>query len=294
MKLSSLFSKYLYQEKKLRLPGIGEFTLDPSIALPDANDKLFDDFLQNIRFSQQPISAPDEQFINFIRTETGKIKPLAESDLDSFLSDGKILLNIGKPFQIEGIGSLQKTREGLLEFKAGEPLQHKMESHHTEAEGHQEKSKSFYLETNSQGTGARKLLIALGAIAGIVIVIWGGYILYNRNSGSAEDKRESVSIIPLQADSSSISTMPDSFQRAGADSISGATYKFVIERTANKVRAMRRYNQLLEHFAPIKMETKEDSTLFKLYFILPATPADTARIRDSLKSWYGRRIVYVE
>lgn len=294
MKLSSLFSKYLYQEKKLRLPGIGEFTLDPSITIPDVNDKLFDDFLQNIRFSQQSITAPDEHFINFIRTETGKIKPLAESDLDSFLSDGKILLNIGKPFQIEGIGSLLKTREGLLEFKAGEPLQHKMEPHNPEAEVQQEKSKSFYLETNSQGSGARKLLIALGAIAGIVIVIWGGYILYNRNSSPAEFPRESVSIVPVQADSSAISTMPDSFQRSGADSINKGTYKFVIERTANKRRAMRRYNQLLEHFAPIKLETKEDSTLFKLYFLLPATPADTARIRDSLKSWYGRKIVYVE
>ena len=294
MKLSSLFSKYLYQEKKLRLPGIGVFTLDPSIAIPDVNDKLFDDFLQNIQFSQQSIIAPDEHFINFIRTETGKIKPLAESDLDSFLSDGKILLNIGKPFQIEGIGSLQKTREGLLEFKAGEPLQHKMEHHSADVEGQQERSKSFYLETNSQGTGVRKLMVALGAIAGIVIVIWGGYILYNRNSSPAEDFRESVSTVPVQTDTSAISTMPDSFQRTRADSLNNGTYKFVIERTSNKRRAMRRYNQLLEHFAPIKLETKEDSTLFKLYFLLPATPADTARIRDSLKSWYGRRIVYVE
>ena len=117
MKLSSLFSKYLYQEKKLRLPGIGEFTLDPSITVPDVSDKLFADFLQNIRFNQIQINAPDEQFINFIRTETGKIKPLAESDLESFLSDGKILLNIGKPFYIEGIGSLQKHVKVFLSLK---------------------------------------------------------------------------------------------------------------------------------------------------------------------------------
>lgn len=294
MKLSSLFSKYLYQEKKLRLPGIGEFTLDPSISIPDVNDKLFADFLQNISFSQQSISAPDEHFINFIRTETGKIKPLAESDLDSFLSDGKILLNIGKPFMIEGIGSLQKTREGLLEFKPGEPLQHKMEPHIAEDEVHKEKSKSFYLETNVQGTGARKLLIALGAIAGIIIVIWGGYILYNRNSSPSEHSPEKVSIAPVQTDSSAISAMPDSFQRSETDSIQNGTYKFIIERTDNKGRAMRRYNQLLQHFAPIKLETMDDSTLFKLYFLIPATPGDTARIRDSLKSWYGRKIVYVE
>ena len=295
MKLSSLFSKYLYQEKKLRLPGIGEFTLDPSITVPDVSDKLFADFLQNIRFNQIQINAPDEQFINFIRTETGKIKPLAESDLESFLSDGKILLNIGKPFYIEGIGSLQKTREGFLEFKAGEPVQHKMEPHAVETEAPAERSKTFYLDTSVPGTSVRKVMLALGAIAGIVIVIWGGYVLYNRNSKPAIKEQATVEPVQLHTDSTRISAMPDSFQRSNTDSIQqpAGTYKFVIERTANKGRALRRFNQLVENLTPIKMETK-DSTLFKLYFILPATPADTARIRDSLKIWYGRKEVYVE
>ena len=83
------------------------FTIDPAIMVPDIADKDFPDFLQQIQYVQKPVSAPDEEFIDFIRRETGKIKPLAESDLDSFLSDGKILLNIDKPFHIEGIGSLQ-------------------------------------------------------------------------------------------------------------------------------------------------------------------------------------------
>ncbi|MBO9573100.1 MAG: hypothetical protein J7497_12990, partial [Chitinophagaceae bacterium] len=122
MKLSALFAKYLYQHRQLSLPGIGVFSIDPTVTIPEVTDKLFPDFLQQIRFQQKNITAADEGFINFIRTETGKIKPLAESDLDSFLSDGKILLNIGKPFHIEGIGSLQKNKEGQLEFKAGEPV----------------------------------------------------------------------------------------------------------------------------------------------------------------------------
>lgn len=253
--------------------------------------------MQNISYSQQPINAPDEDFINFIRTETGKIKPLAESDLDSFLSDGKILLNIGKPFHLEGIGYLQKTREGIYEFKPGDPLLQKLESHHYEEE-HSTKSKTFYLESDGQSTGSRKLLIALGAIAGIVIVIWGGYILYNKNNGrvpatysdtmnTAAPKNEAISSTPGSSNKGDTSS---SIQSATAER---RTYKFVIERTANKDRAIRRYNQLLEHLADVRIET-QDSTLFKLYFELPATASDTARIRDSLKTWYGRRRVYVE
>lgn len=295
LKLSSLFSKYLYQEKNLRLPGIGEFTLDPSITVPDANDKFFADFLQNIRFNQIQVTSPDEQLINFIRTETGKIKPLAESDLESFLSDGKILLNIGKPFYIEGIGSLLKTREGRLEFHPGQPQQHKMEPHHAETEAPAEKSKTFYLDTSPQGTTARKVLVALGAIAGIVIVIWGGYILYNRNNKSPLTEEPAIVSAPSSADTTRTNAMPDTLQRSHVDSVQqhAGTYKFVIERTANKQRALRRYNQLVANLTPIKLETK-DSTLFKLYFVLPASPADTARIRDSLKIWYARKVVYIE
>jgi hypothetical protein len=274
----------------LRLPGIGVFTLDPSIVVPDIADKLFPDFLQNIRYTQQPVNAPDEDFINFIRTETGKIKPLAESDLDSFLSDGKILLNIGKPFHIEGIGFLQKTREGILEFKPGDPLLYKNEGQHREVEEPTEKSKSFYLDKHS-ASGGRKIFIALGAIAGIVIVIWGGYVLYNRTNNSSSST-ETAAVETVATDSLRISSMPDSLRRPNADTVR-STYKFVIERTRNKGRALRRYTQLTENFTPIKMETK-DSTLFNLYFILPATSADTARIRDSLKMWYARKVVYVE
>ena len=293
MKLSSLFAKYLYQYKTLRLPGIGVFTLDPSITIPEPNDKLFPDFLQNIQYTQQSVAAPDEEFINFIRTETGKIKPLAESDIDSFLSDGKILLNIGKPFMIEGIGFLQKTRDGVLEFKPGEPMQYKSEPQHVEAEDENIKSKTFYLDTSSPGISARKLMIALGAIVGIVIVIWGGYVLYNRN-GSSASAPVADSATVLSSDTMAVTAMPDSFQSPAADTnTQRATYKFVIERTFNKERALRRYDQLVKNLTSVKMETK-DSSLFKLYFVLPASAADTARIRDSLKTWYGRKIVYVE
>ena len=295
MKLSSLFSKYLYQEKKLRLPGIGEFTLDPSLTVPDISDKLFADFLQNIQFSQVQVTSADEQLINYIRTETGKIKPLAESDLDSFLSDGKILLNIGKPFFIEGIGSLLKTRDGKLEFTPGEPQQHRMEPVSAETDASAERSKTFYLDTRTRGTGARRVLLLLGAIAGIVIVIWGGYILYIRNSKPEPIDQPAIVSVPMNVDSTRISAMPESFQRNNTDSADrgNGTYKFVIERTANKARALRRYNQLVDNLTPIKMETT-DSTFFKLYFILPAAPSDTARIRDSLKIWYARKVVYVE
>ena len=103
-----------------------------------------------------------------------------------------------------------------------------------------------------------------------------------------------VPAMPEMSDSSTVANTPDSTTAiTTAPAPTSGTYKFIIERTFNKGRALRRYNQLTADLIPIKME-KPDSSLFKLYFVLPSTPSDTSHIRDSLKNWYGRRVVYVE
>jgi hypothetical protein len=298
LKLSALFAKYLYQHRQLNLPGIGVFTIDPAVPIPDASDKNFPDFVRQIKFTQKNVAAADEDFINFIRTETGKIRPLAESDLDSFLSDGKILLNIGKPFHLEGIGSLQKTKAGQYEFTPGEPIHVKLEHFNTETTEEPSRKKPVFTDDNAQGTGGKKLLIASIVIIGIALVIWGGYSLYNRNTTPLVE--DTVAIPP--SDTSRAGIILDSVQKiinsSMQDSVKNArspgTYRFVIERTANRARAIRRYNQISEASSAIKMESSPDSTLFKLYFDLPATPEDTTRIKDSLKTWYARKQVFIE
>ena len=300
MKLSSLFAKYLYQHKQLNLPGIGVFTIDPAVVIPDAADKNFHDFVRQIQFTQKNIVAADEEFINFIRTETGKIKPLAESDLDSFLSDGKILLNIGKPFHLEGIGSLLKNKAGQYEFTPGEPIHIKLENLNVEVTDEQSRKKPVFTEDNAQGTGGRKLFIALGVIVGIALVIWGGYSLYNRNANTPVI---TTSDSPAIHDTSRAQTILDSTQKiinsvikdsAKNAAAAAGTYRFVIEKTYNKARAIRRFNQIKDMLTNIKMEPSADSTFFKLYFDLPATPKDTTRIKDSLKTWYGRKEVFID
>ena len=62
MKLTSLFAKFLYQTKQLNLPGIGVFTLDSSVAVPEASDKNFQEFMQHIHYTQTPVLNPDEEF----------------------------------------------------------------------------------------------------------------------------------------------------------------------------------------------------------------------------------------
>lgn len=298
MKLSAIFSKFLYQHKELKLPGIGVFTIDPSIPIPDVTEKNTTDFVQHIKFSQQPVAAPDDIFIDFIRTETGKIRPLAISDLESYLADGKILLNIGKPFQLEGIGSLIKMRDGKYEFTPGEPLLQRHESTPHEAADNTAKTPSAFTDDGQRQNNYRKLLIGAAVVVGVALVIWGGYSLSNRDA-SGNAGADSVAVADTtqgrnaNAILDSVQRLIDSTRNAMKEANTAGTYKFVIERTANKGRALRRYNQLKEIGTTIKMDTK-DSTSFSLYFVLPATPADTSRIKDSLRVWYGRRQVFIE
>ena len=119
MKLPQLLAHFLYQYKTLQLPRIGVFTLDPLASIPQETGKEQPPIVQGVHFDSESVQKPDAELIEFIHKYTGKMKPLAESDLDSYLQLGIQLLNIGKPFYLEGIGSLTKKKDGRYEFEAG-------------------------------------------------------------------------------------------------------------------------------------------------------------------------------
>ena len=305
LKLSLLFAKFLYQHKQLNLPGIGVFAIDPSVAIPEVTEKNAHEFLQHIRFNQKSVAKPDEEFIEFIRTHTGKIRPLAESDLESFLADGKILLNIGKPFHLEGIGTLHKNRSGIYEFFPGLPLTEKLENFTIEKEVRPGNTKQPYehdynpVSSNSQA--GRTVWIVLAILVGLTAIIWGGYTLYNNNTddeGTQAVTTKSPEPVPVQADTVQNNTIDSATVTTPAAPIVTSTapsvqsYKFIF-RLASKNYVINRYNDLKTSNPALGWDTK-DSIVYRLYVTVPATPSDTARIRDSLRSWYGTKKVIIE
>ena len=120
MKLPQLLSQFLYQTKRLDLPGLGTFTLDASAVIPQESDRTGHTPASGITFRNANLAAADDALITYIKDNTGKMKSLAAADLDFFLTTGRQLLNIGKPFYLEGIGTLRKTKDGRLDFTPGE------------------------------------------------------------------------------------------------------------------------------------------------------------------------------
>src|SRR6185437_4848073 len=102
------------------LPGIGIFTLDKSVVLPEENDRDLLSLPNAVQFQNANITTADKDLIPYFVANTGKITPLATSDLDSYLTLGMEMLNIGKPFYLEGIGTITKSKTGKFDFSPGE------------------------------------------------------------------------------------------------------------------------------------------------------------------------------
>ena len=174
----------MYQTRKLDLPGIGSFTLDAAAVIPQETDRMGQVPASGITFTNANIFAPDDALITYIKEHTGKMKSLAAADLDFYLTTGRQLLNIGKPFFLEGIGTLLKNKEGRLDFTPGDYLIPRLD----ELTGpERERSRNSYdepprEEPKANNVRQRQTMLLVLLIAGVVVVGWGGYYLYQRNN----------------------------------------------------------------------------------------------------------------
>src|SRR6185437_9300476 len=194
VKLPQLLSQYLYQHRKLDLPGIGSFTLDAGAVIPQESDRIGQVPATGIAFKNANIALADDVLITYIKEHTGKMKSLAAADLDFYLTTGRQLLNIGKPFYLDGIGTLLKNKEGLLEFTPGDYLVARLEDHHHDRRttaGHEEETRE-----ESRNTNSRQTLLLVGLIAGLIVIGWGGYYLYKRNNFVEPTSENRATVIP--------------------------------------------------------------------------------------------------
>ena len=286
MKLASLLAEFLYEQKKLDLAGIGTFSINPSA--PTSGDTQHPS--EGISFEHNASVKDDDELIGYISAQTGKMKTLASSDLSSYIELGLQFLHIGKPLQIEGIGTLVKNKDASLEFTADHLLVAKIKEtgiKELSATSISDELLTTYETLKPKGEKSplsKKFFLAFLAMATIAAIVWISYRLNQPDSSvQTETAQEMVPAITDTAKNVSpvdtTTTVKQPVVKTSNDS-----YRFVIEVAAKK-RAFYRYYMLKKGNLPVQMSTT-DSTNFKLYLVLPATSADTARIADSLTSRY--------
>ncbi len=119
MKFDNYFYNYLVTNKTLSLKAIGTFTLNENFVIP--TEPITREYYpeDGILFESNKKAITSEELIAFIKLESRKPITLISSDLEDYILQIRDWLNIGKPYTIEGIGSLVKLHSGQYEFSYG-------------------------------------------------------------------------------------------------------------------------------------------------------------------------------
>jgi hypothetical protein len=285
LKLSSLLAQYLYTNHRLDLPGIGIFLLDPSTISALDNSKQRSTVLSGVSFEFNTSVKETADLISFISSQSGKMKALASADLESFVQQAQQFLNIGKPFEIEGIGTLVKKQKGDFVFTPLSVPTEKLKEHKTKEAAPvtlEESSAQYesFLGSPKVNVGWRRPVIALLILVGAGLAIWGGYTI-SRKAATA-DVTEVVDTTHAITPTDTVVTVPEP--------VKAKDYKYILQ-VSKRNTALRRYKQLRENLWDVGMETK-DSVDFKLFILLPIR-SDTTHVVDSLTSLTGKK-VYID
>lgn len=296
MKIAPLLAQYLYTHKRLDLPGLGSFLLDPSIIVESESNKQGKNvMLEGVTFESNSSLKNSPELVQFISAQTGKIKALAAADLQSHLGLAEQFLNIGKPFLFEGIGTLTKIRSGEFSFTSGQaipaitkdsPAKEAFPSGTNESDNDY---KSIFYARKIKMTWKRPVIFLL-VLVGLALAIWGGYTVYKKTMAKkenppAEEKAKGETVLVTDT----AGTIKDSSgKQQQVISVPAGTYKFILE-TSDSLRAFTRFKRLKTFQWNVQMETT-DSLSFKIFMLLPATTTDTTRMLDSLSRLNGKRV----
>jgi hypothetical protein len=300
MKIEQLLVQHLYNNKELSLQGIGTFHLSDNVVLPADNEKDFVVPADGITFTYDNKAKEDEALIDFIVQQTRKMKALATADLDSFLILNKQFLNIGKPFRIEGIGTLQKNQAGQFDFTPGQYISPRMEPAVKPLKEKFEEDISFKTAAAApESSNAKKMIVVLAGallLAAAGFGAWWFFIKKDNNTVNTEpivkaDTGKMVSNKPDSIKPDSLKTVPP-VPVTQAPQGSGI-FKVVFLVTTDKNKAITRKSTLEARGHKVIMYTA-DSVTYKLAepFTLPLS--DTLKVKDSLGKWYYGKSVFIE
>lgn len=263
----------------MSLPGFGIILHDEQAAVIGQNGEEPESFAQgSLSFVPDPKATLDEHLLEFISSETGKMKSLARSDVDSLLQFGLELINISKPFHLEGVGTLQKNSKNQLEFiQATELIPQDPFRRPSTSVGSRKKRVTAPSPDSIRKWGLRLLVILL-ILAVAMAVRW--FI----NRPVTEE------ITPAETETPNQLSAADTMQASMKPTALSNTEQFgvVLERS-NRQRAFKRFADLKEWGHNVRMVTK-DSVTFKLYILINAPLRDTAKHRDSLRVFFNRRV----
>ncbi len=300
MKIEQLLVQYLYNNKKVSLQDIGIFTLSPDVVMPAESDKETILPENAIQFEYNSKAEKDEGLIDFIVAHSRKIKPLATSDLESYTMLSRQFLNLGKPMEIEGLGTLIKSQDGIYEFSQGHTVNPKLENQAIRIKEKVEEEISFSTPPKEVKT-SRSLLLMLGVL--LLVGVAGAlyyFLAYNKNTDiPVEDTQMVIPVTDTLNKTTDVTTNTDTSLMQKTDSLKtvaatpaqtndGYSFKIVLKEYPTKIAADKAFAKL-SSYGHTLIVVQKDSSTYKLSMPFTSPLSDTARARDSLKIFFGGR-----
>ena len=279
MKIEHLIVQHLYNSKQVSLEDIGTFTLSPNVILnPEDKDATLPE--NAITFEYQPKAQRDEALVNFIVQHSRKIKPLATSDLESYSILGREYLNIGKPFIIEGLGTLYKTQFGTYQFTQGTTINPKLEAQAAylkEKDDHVIDFSSPSRKTSSGKSGVLVLVLVLVAFSAAAIIYF-----IKRDSKPPTELTE-VNDSPAVVKNVPLPLTTDTLQRDSSSLVTDS-FNVVVKKYLNRDAAVA-FTKLNSSGNNLQVIARDSSYFVVMPFTTPI--ADSSIAKDSVSRTYG-------
>jgi nucleoid DNA-binding protein len=300
VKLDQAIVLYLIKNHVVTLQGLGTFHLNTSVNLPAESEEAIMLPADAVTFDYNPKAQEDDGLIDFIVAKLKKIKPLASADLDSFITLGKQFLNIGKPFTITGLGTLEKTQAAKLEFKPGQFITPKIEAPKALKENENEVSSGLFNDSQRKPPPNydRRILSIIGAVILLIMISWAVYYFGFRKEKKPETITSTVTdSATTKTDTLSHAVTNDTTAKPATDlgtplTNAMSSFAVVIKDNLEKHAAERRQRQLISQGHSI-ITYADDSLHYKIAELYTRPLADTIQIKDSLKRYYGNN-TYIE
>ncbi len=310
-KIAPHIAPYLQNNNSLNLAGFGTFTHDGFLETKnDSDDKTSQ--VSSIQFTYNTKVKTDENFVQYIKQETGKMIPLAIADIDTFINTGKQLLNISKPLTIDGLGSIVRSSTGEHTFTPGNFEPPKINTETVKERNNnisKEKAKNNELSYdttygNSVPKSKKMPKKILGAIVFAALLGTLGFVLYkyvfSKMMATSSDQTSSVTTKPTDTTKSKV--IAPVVTAAKPDSLGRVDFKLVV-RTTDSIGAYKRLN--IFNNSKIDLLGFQSSTVIKnnvannyqVVLLLKAKPTDTAAIRVKAKTAYGtegQEAIYIQ
>lgn len=294
MKIEQVLVHYLLKTKQLTLQGIGTFHLNASV--PDSADSEKPIVIPEnaITFTYDPRVTEDEGLVDFIVEHTRKIKPLAASDLDSFLSLGRQFLNIGKPLILPHIGTLEKLNSGVLAFVPGQLIAPRIEPNRIKREDEEPKEPSEEnlfndYQKDRKANNSGKMILMLLVLVILAFAVWAVWRYAFTKKDEPQNLTTTEGVVPVKdssfkADSTTIANVKPA---KVSDTVS---FNVVVGEYHTQKAAEKRLGKLKDNHRNVILYT-DDSTIYKVaeHFNLPLT--DTTKILDSLRRYYAKALI---